>query len=141
MSQEKDFISTVSGLASFMSAEEAHGFQIVEWSTTRFTRLYPYLSQVVDTLLKGGATLENIQSYLTSNIPKLVDAVVPHMDRIILLSCPGKTEEDIEKLPWTHGLEIVILIFKKNMEHVADFFVQKSAALKAMIPADTNPNS
>jgi len=136
MDQEK-ISSTLNGLASFMDASEAHGFKIQEWSTTRFTRLYPYLSQVIDALIQGGATLDNIQTYLTSNIPKLVDAVVPHMDRIILLSCPGKTEEDIENLPWTHGLEIVILIFKKNMEHVADFFAQKSASLKDMLPADT----
>ena len=119
------------GLAAFMDMSEVDGHRVKEWSTTQFTRLYPYLSQLTNVLVEGGATLENIKSYLTTNWPKLVDAVVPHMVPIILISVPTVTKEYLDEQPWTRGMEFIMAIFKANIEHLTDFFGQKAGAVEA----------
>ena len=129
MEQDK-LAEAIDGLSAFMDVSEIHGYTVKEWSTSQFTRLYPYLSLIVKTLIEGGATFDNFKSYLTENLPQLLDAVVPHMAQLIIISCPGKTEKDIENLPWTDGVEVVLFIFKKNMDHVADFFVRKSVQME-----------
>jgi hypothetical protein len=125
MSEEKAF-ATLDGLASFMDASEVDGHPVKEWTTTQFQNLYPYLSGVTQSLAEGGATFSNLKSYLTSNWPKLVDAVAPHMVPIILISVPSVTKEYLDEQPFTRGLEFIILIFRKNIEHVADFFGLKA---------------
>lgn len=131
-------IEAMDGLSSFMDAEELHGYVIKEWSTAQFSRLYPYLSVIVKSLVESGATFDNIKSYLEENLSVLTDAVIPHLSQLIIISCPGKTEKDIEALPWTAGIEIVLMIIKKNMDHVADFFVRKSEQIEKLKKIQSN---
>ena len=125
MSNEKDkevAFEALDGIASFMDSSEVDGHKVKEWSTTQFTRLYPYLSALAATLMEGGANFENLKSYMSSNWPKLVDAIVPHMVPIILISCPTVTQEYLDEKPFTTGLSFIMAIFKKNIEHISDFF-------------------
>lgn len=131
MSDEKDTsaFEVLDGLASFMSSDSVDGHPVKEWTTTQFTRLYPYLRPLTDTLMESGASFENLKQYLGTNYPKLIDAVVPHMVPIILISCPTVTQEYLDAHPFTRGMEFILLIFQKNISHVADFFGQKAGEL------------
>jgi hypothetical protein len=131
MSEQKELAESLDGIASFMDMSEVDGHQVKEWSTTQFTRLYPYLSQLTSVLVEGGATLENIKSYLTTNWPKLVDAVVPHMVPIILISVPTVDQTYLDNQPWTRGMEFIMAIFKANIEHLTDFFAQIAGTTSA----------
>jgi hypothetical protein len=122
---EKAF-ATLDGLTSFMDNSEVEGHAVKEWSTTQFTRLYPYLSAVTTTLIESGASFSNLKSYLGENWPKLVEAVMPHLPQIIMISCPSVTQEVLDSKPFTFGLMILMAIFKRNMDHVADFFALKA---------------
>ena len=124
VTSEDTFISKLDGLSSFMSLSEIDGHAVKEWSTTQFTRLYPYLRSLATELAEGGATIQNLRSYLGENWPKLVDAVVPHMVPIIMISCPTVTQEYLDEHPFTNGLSFILAIFKANMDHLADFFAQ-----------------
>jgi len=139
MSEETPTFDTLDGLTSFMDSHEVDGHVVKEWTTTQFQRLYPYLSALTTTMLEGGATYENLKSYLTTNWPKLLDAVVPHMVPIILISCPTVTQEYLDSHPWTRGVEFILAIFKRNIEHVADFFGLKAELLtsEAETPIET----
>jgi hypothetical protein len=121
---EDPFLAKLDGLSSFMAASEIDGHVIKEWSTTQFTRLYPYLRALATELAEGGATIKNLRSYLGENWPKLVDAVIPHMVPIIMLSCPTVTQEYLDEHPFTNGLSFILAIFKANMDHLADFFAR-----------------
>ena len=107
------------GLTSFMSQDSVDGHLVKEWSTTQFTRLYPYLSPLTATLMEGGASFENLKQFLGDNYPKLIDAVVPHMVPIILISVPTVTQEYLDEQPFTRGMELIMLIFQKNITHIA----------------------
>ena len=142
MSDEKDTstLEKLDGLTSFMQTNKINGHEVKEWTTTQFTHLYPYLRTLTVSLQEGGASFENLRSYLGENWPKLVDAVVPHMVPIILISCPTVTKEYLDKEPFTTGLSFIIAIFKQNMDHVADFFGQAGevpAELKAQLDEAT----
>ena len=127
------------GLTSFMDTDMVAGHEVKEWSTTQFTKLYPYLSMLAKTLMEGGATFANLKTYLTSNWPKLIDAVIPHMVPIITISCPTVKPEDLDELPWTTGMEFIMAIFKKNINHIADFFAQRAGQLLDESPVDSQP--
>jgi hypothetical protein len=128
---------TMDGLTSFMSGDSIDGHHVKEWSTTQFSHLYPYLAPLTKTLMEAGATYDNLGEYLRNNYPKLIDAVVPHMVPIILISCPTVTEEYLETQPFTRGMEFITLIFQKNISHVADFFGQKASQLEGLAKEET----
>jgi hypothetical protein len=130
MSEEKDTTTfeTLDGLTSFMDSSVIDGHEVKEWNTSQFTRLYPYLSQIVSILMESGASFENLKTYLGENWPKLVDAIAPHMVPIILISVPTVTQEYLDAHPFTRGLEFIMAIFRRNIEHIADFFGQAGLA-------------
>ena len=143
MSNEKTdtTFEALDGLTSFMSNDSVDGHIVKEWSTTQFTRLYPYLSPLSKTLMESGASFENLKQFLGDNYPKLIDAVVPHMVPIILISVPTVTQEYLDEQPFTRGMELIMLIFQKNITHIADFFGQKAGAVDALAKEETKAQS
>lgn len=137
MSEEKSTSTTaftiLDGITSFMDSSVVDGHPVKEWNTTQFTRLYPYLSQITSVLMESGASLDNLKTYLGSNWPKLVDAIAPHMVPIILISVPTVTQEYLDERPFTRGLELILAIFRRNIEHVSDFFGQAGLLLEKQV--------
>jgi len=128
MSEEQDnaqtAFDTLDGLTSFMDCSQVDGHEVKEWNTTQFTRLYPYLSQLTAALMESGASFDNLRTFLTQNWNKVVDAIIPHMVPIIMISCPTVTQEYLDAHPFTRGLEFIMAILRKNIEHIADFFAR-----------------
>ena len=112
------------GVSAFLDVTEIHGYEVKEWTTTQFCALHPDIKRIVGTLKEAGATFENISTYLTGNFDILADAMIPSMPNLIKISCPTKTDEDFEKLPWPAAIQLTMVILKVNMEHLADFFGQ-----------------
>lgn len=141
MSEQDTSSDVLNALGSFLDQEEMYGFQIREWTPMRFAKLHPEIKQIVSALLALGITFENYKSFLTDHWQDVVDVLVPMMPQIILKSCPGKTEADLEKLSWLQAIEVMMSIFVKNITHVADFFEQRVQNLKKTSSDLTTPSS
>lgn len=121
--QKKPRTPTAVGLTSFMDESEIDGFPINEWNTKQFCQLYPYLKTVVDALIADGASLNSIQDgFIESHLPALTNSLIPIMPVLIRISCPDKTDEQYDNLPWPTSIKITMAIIKRNVEHLADFF-------------------
>jgi hypothetical protein len=117
--------SPEAGLTSFMDATEVDGFPVREWTTQQFCELYPFIKQIIEKLTASGMTLENFDaSQLQKYLPAIADAAIPVVPIIIKVSCPDKTQEEFDKLPWPKALALTMGIIKRNIEHLADFFGQ-----------------
>jgi hypothetical protein len=112
----------LNALGSFLDKDELHGFPIREWTPSQFAHLHVEIQTVVAQLKADGASLTTLQEFITEHWATLINALIPCLPTIILKSCPTKTLEDLDKLTWLQGVEVMTGIIKKNMSHVADFF-------------------
>ena len=111
------------GLSSFMDQTEINGFKVSEWTTQQFCQLYPNLKTILDTMIADGVTIDTFdQDGMMQHLPALTEAIVPIMPNLIKISCPEKTEEEFNVLPWPVAIQLTMAILKKNMEHLIDFF-------------------
>jgi len=115
--------AVAAGLTSFMDQSEIDGFPICEWNTKQFCQLHPDLKIVVEALIADGVTLNSIQDgFIENHLPALTNALIPIMPSLIRISCPDKTDEEYDSLPWPTSIKITMAIIKRNVEHLADFF-------------------
>jgi len=123
MAKPKAVKKETAGLSSFMDAQELEGFKVREWTTKQFCQIYPYLKTIIDKMVDDGVTLDTFDAEgIMEHLPALTDAIVPIMPNLIQLSCPEKTVEEFEALPWPTAIQLTMAILKKNMEHLTDFF-------------------
>lgn len=127
-----DMMQALDGIASFISTSEVHGFRVKEWSIVQFHKLQPIILKVVKDLISKGYTKDNVMDKIQENPQELLEAAGPYILEIILISCPGKTPNDLEELSFVHGAELLFAIIRANIMHVTDFFGEKLAIMRAI---------
>ncbi|MHA1951627.1 MAG: hypothetical protein ACW99G_20335, partial [Candidatus Thorarchaeota archaeon] len=77
---------------------------------------------IATTLSEAGVTLDTIETAVAQNMGAFADAVIPCIPNILRFSCPNKTQEQRDNLPFPAALQITMALLKRNMDHIADFF-------------------
>jgi hypothetical protein len=121
MTKKKEPIGPA-GIASFIEQAEIQGYPIREWNTQQFVALYPEVKHIATTLSEAGVTLDTIETAVAQNMGAFADAVIPCIPNILRFSCPDKTQEQRDNLPFPAALQITMALLKRNMDHIADFF-------------------
>lgn len=122
MAPKKKETNSSEGIAAFIDQSEIHGYPIREWNTQQFVALYPEIKHITSTLMNAGITLETIETAVASHVGVFGDAVIPCIPNILKFSCPQKTQEERDNLPFPASIQIAVALLKKNMDHVSDFF-------------------
>lgn len=121
------------GIMSLINVTEYAGFQIKEWNIVQFSKLSSILAEVArdykaknlswdnfSTALAG--TSENGMLELSQSVLDVLEPFTKHAPVILGVSCSAKPEQ-LEKISWTDGLVLLLLVLKFNMEHLSRFFV------------------
>jgi hypothetical protein len=124
MATKKKAEVETAGITAFMDATELGGFPVREWTTQQFCQLYPYIKLIIDALVADGATLDTFsdEAGVQAHLPALTNAIIPILPDLIKHSCPNKTEEEFNNLPWPLSIQLTLAILRRNMEHLTDFF-------------------
>lgn len=133
----------IDGLLSLVSEMEVGEYKIKEWSIVQFSRLYPILSSIGQAYIKQGLTWDQFVSLLnsvdTTNSATLLDAlnpVVPHIPALLQESLRLKPDE-MEKIDFTKGVMLTLLVLKANAEHLTRFFESMIATMQPPPVAET----
>lgn len=113
----------VSGIVALLDTPVIEGYEIKEWNIKQFALLYPYLKEVMATLVKQGMSLDNAEEYLQNNYVDIADAIIPILPELLRISLNLDAEE-VEKIPVTTGTILCFAILEKNMEHAKSFLAQ-----------------
>jgi hypothetical protein len=120
------------GLMSLVESTDYAGFKIKEWNIVQFSKLSGVLSEIAkefkDRDLAWSQFSEILNSASESGMLDLshsaLDLVEPFIKRAPLLigiSCNADAAA-LEKLSYTDGLVLIMLVMKCNMEHLSRFF-------------------
>lgn len=121
------------GIMSLISATEYAGFQIKEWNIVQFSKLSAVLSEVAREYKAKNLSWDSFSTALSStsesgmlelsqNVLDVLEPFTKHAPLILGVSCNAKPDQ-LEKISWTDGLVILLLVLKFNMEHLSRFFV------------------
>lgn len=122
-----------SGLMSLINRVEYNGFKIKEWSIVQFAKLTPVLSEIAEEYDKKdiqfssfAEVLENASAEgalgLSKSALTFLSPVLSKSKEILKVSL-NITDEQVEQIPFSDGLVLVLLSLKINMEHLSSFFV------------------
>lgn len=122
------------GLMSLVESTDYAGFKVKEWNIVQFSKLSSALSEIAkefkDRDLAWSQFSEIIGNASQSGMLDLshsaLDLVEPFIKRAPLLigvSCNADAAM-LEKMSYTDGLVLIMLIMKCNMEHLSRFFVK-----------------
>lgn len=121
------------GTMSLINVTEYAGFQIKEWNIVQFSKLSSVLSEVAreykaknlswDSFSTAlSSTAENGMLDLSQSVLDVLEPFTKHAPVILGVSCNAKPDQ-LEKITWTDGLVLLLLVLKFNMEHLSRFFV------------------
>lgn len=121
------------GIMSLINTTEYAGFTIKEWNIVQFSKLSSVLADVAreykaknlswdnfSTAL--GATAQGGMLDLSQNVLDVLEPFTKHAPMILTISCKASVEQ-IEKISFTEGIVLLLLVLKFNMEHLSRFFV------------------
>jgi hypothetical protein len=121
------------GIMSLINSTEYAGFTIKEWNIVQFSRLSSVLSEVAreyksknlswDSFSAAlSTTSENGMLNLSQNVLDVLEPFTKHAPTILTISCKASVEQ-LEKIAFTDGIVLLLLVLKFNMEHLSRFFV------------------
>ncbi len=139
------------GLMSLISSTEFAGFKVKEWNIVQFSKLSAVVLEIANEYKAKNLSWEDFSQSLSVNTDggvlnisqSVLDMLQPFMQRaplILSISCKVSVEE-LEKLSYTDGIVLLLLVLKVNMEHLSRFFVQLVApgSSTATITASSQP--
>ena len=121
------------GIMSLLNTTEYAGFQVKEWNIVQFSKLANVLSEVAKEYKARNISWDNFSVALSAtansgmldlsqSVLDVIDPFLKHATTILTVSCKT-TVEQLEKISFTEGIVLLLLIMKFNMEHLSRFFV------------------
>jgi hypothetical protein len=121
------------GLMSLVNSTEYKGYKIKEWSISQFARLTPCLSAIADEYGKKNIQFSDLSDILTATESEgtlglskaamtMLSPMLSRSEDLLRISL-GVTSAQLEELPFSDGIVLVLLIMKTNMSHLSNFFL------------------
>ena len=136
---------------SLINATEYAGFQVKEWNIVQFSKLSSILSEVAKEYKARNLSWENFSSALSEtstggmldvseSVLAVLEPFTKHAVLILTVSCKASVEQ-LEKISYTDGLVLLLLVLKFNMEHLSRFFVSLVGMSNSTPTTDLTPSS
>ena len=121
------------GIMSLMNMTEYAGFQVKEWNIVQFSKLSSILVEVAKEYKAKDISWENFSAAISDtagtgmlemseSVLQVLEPFTRHAPTILAVSCKV-SQEQLEKILFTDGLVLLLLVLKFNMEHLGRFFV------------------
>jgi len=121
------------GIMSLVNVTEYAGFTIKEWNIVQFSKLSSVLAEVARDYKEKNLSWDSFSTALSTtseggmlelsqSVLDVLEPFTKHAPILIGVSCNAKPEQ-LEKISWTDGLVLLLLVLKFNMEHLSRFFV------------------
>ena len=125
------------GLIALLNSTEYAGLTVKEWSIVQFSKLSPIIGEIAREYKARNISWDSFSS-LVDNAgmdmsTQLIEALEPftrHATEILVVSCRTDVKV-LEKINYTDGLILLMLVLKMNMAHLTRFF--------GSLAAPTNP--
>lgn len=122
------------GLLSLINATEYAGFTVREWNIVQFSKLAGILSTVAKEYETRQISFDELSNAFKSvegrsimQVPKsllaIMEPLMTHSNTILCVSL-NTTSDKLEKVNFTDGIVLLLLVLKVNMEHLSSFFAQ-----------------
>lgn len=124
------------GLLSLINATEYAGFTVREWNIVQFSKLAGILTAIAkeyesrqvsfdelvnafDSVKTDGVSLSALQ--VPKSLLAVLEPILSHSNTLLCVSL-NTTSDKLEKVSFTDGLVLLLLVLKINMEHLSSFF-------------------
>lgn len=126
------------GLMALINSTEYAGFTIKEWNIVQFSKLAGILTAIAkeyetrevsfDALVEAfsavdadGVKASALQ--VPKSLLKIMEPLITHSTPLLCVSL-NTTSDKLEKVEFTEGIVLLLLVLKKNMEHLSGFFAR-----------------
>ena len=104
----------------FAEPLEIAGYTVKPWTMKQFAVVYPAVKAIVDRLVAGGMSLDNLEIFLEDRLVDLLPEFLPLLPALLAGSLEISPEE-AEGLDWTMALLLTMAIFRQNVVPLKNF--------------------